>query len=51
MESAPAPFERLSAAQRTQLRDLLRLALDPAMADLAQARLQAAWMLGSVELD
>lgn len=36
------PFERLSAAQRTQLRDLLQLALDPAMADLAQARLQAA---------
>jgi DNA-binding MarR family transcriptional regulator len=51
MESAPTPFARLSAAQRTQLRDLLLLALDPADADLGEAQRQAARILGSVELD
>jgi DNA-binding MarR family transcriptional regulator len=51
MESAPAPFARLSAAQRTQLRDLLRQALDPDLADLAEAQVQAARILGSVQLD
>jgi DNA-binding MarR family transcriptional regulator len=45
MESAPVPFARLSGEQRAQLRDLLRLALDP-QTDLAEAQLQATRILG-----
>jgi DNA-binding MarR family transcriptional regulator len=45
LESAPVPFARLTPAQRGQLRDLLRLALDP-RTDLTEAQTQAARILG-----
>jgi DNA-binding MarR family transcriptional regulator len=45
VQDAPMPFARLSRQQRTQLRDLLLLALDP-HTDLADAQLQAARLLG-----
>jgi MarR family transcriptional regulator, organic hydroperoxide resistance regulator len=51
MESAPTPFARLSAPQRRQLRDLLRLAVDEEHADLREAQRQAARLLGSIDLD
>jgi MarR family transcriptional regulator, organic hydroperoxide resistance regulator len=50
MESAPAPFARLSAAQRGQLRELLVAAIEPDT-DLREAQRQAARLLGSIELD
>jgi MarR family transcriptional regulator, organic hydroperoxide resistance regulator len=50
IQAAPAPFARLSAAQRTQLRDLLLAAIDP-QTDLGEAQRQAARLLGSIELD
>ena len=50
MESAPAPFARLSAVQRSQLHDLLLQAIDPET-DLQEAQHQAARLLGSIELD
>jgi DNA-binding MarR family transcriptional regulator len=50
MESAPAPFARLSAVQRKQLHDLLLQAIDPET-DLQEAQHQAARLLGSIELD
>jgi MarR family transcriptional regulator, organic hydroperoxide resistance regulator len=50
MESSRKPFARLSAAQRRQLRDLLIAAIEPGT-DLADAQLQAAKLLGSIELD
>jgi len=50
MESSRKPFARLSAAQRRQLSDLLVAAIEPGT-DLADAQLQAAKLLGSIELD
>jgi DNA-binding MarR family transcriptional regulator len=50
MESAPAPFGRLSAAERRQLHDLLLAAIEP-KTDLREAQRQAARLLGSIELD
>jgi DNA-binding MarR family transcriptional regulator len=50
MESAPAPFARLSAAQRKQLHDLLLRAIDPET-DMHEAQRQAARLLGSIDLD
>ncbi len=50
IQAAPAPFARLSAAQRTQLRDLLLRAIDPE-ADMREAQREAARLLGSIELD
>jgi MarR family transcriptional regulator, organic hydroperoxide resistance regulator len=50
MESAPAPFARLSAAQRRQLHELLVAAIEPGT-DLREAQQQAARLLGSIELD
>jgi MarR family transcriptional regulator, organic hydroperoxide resistance regulator len=49
IQAAPAPFARLSAAQRTQLQDLLRQAIDPET-DMAEAQREAARLLGSIEL-
>jgi DNA-binding MarR family transcriptional regulator len=50
IQAAPAPFARLSAAQRTQLHDLLLQAIDPET-DIAEAQREAARLLGSIELD
>ena len=50
MESARPPFARLSAAERRQLHDLLRTAIEPTT-DLREAQRQAARLLGSIELD
>jgi hypothetical protein len=50
IQAAPAPFARLSQAQREQLHDLLLRALDP-QTDLREAQRQAARLLGSIELD
>jgi DNA-binding MarR family transcriptional regulator len=50
MESAPAPFARLSAAERRQLHELLLAAIEPGT-DLGEAQRQAAKLLGSIELD
>jgi DNA-binding MarR family transcriptional regulator len=50
MESARPPFARLSAAERRQLHDLLRAAIEPTT-DLREAQRQAARLLGSIELD
>ena len=50
MESAPAPFARLSAPQRKQLHDLLLRAIDPET-DMQEAQRQAARLLGSIDLD
>jgi DNA-binding MarR family transcriptional regulator len=50
MESARSPFARLSAAQRRQLHELLLAAIEPDT-DLMAAQIQAARLLGSIELD
>jgi len=50
MESARTPFARLSAAERRQLHGLLLAAIEPGT-DLREAQLQAAKLLGSIELD
>jgi len=50
MESARSPFSRLSAAERSQLHDLLLAAIEPEI-DLREAQRQAARLLGSIELD
>jgi DNA-binding MarR family transcriptional regulator len=50
MESVRTPFDRLSAAGRRQLHDLLLAAIEPET-DLSEAQRQAARLLGSIELD
>jgi DNA-binding MarR family transcriptional regulator len=50
IQAAPAPFARLSEAQRKQLHDLLLRAIDPET-DTREAQRQAARLLGSIELD
>jgi DNA-binding MarR family transcriptional regulator len=50
LESARTPFARLSAAQRSQLHELLLAAIEP-KTDLREAQRQAARLLGWIELD
>jgi len=50
MESSSTPLARLSAAERSQLHDLLLVAIGPDT-DLREAQRQAARLLGSIELD
>jgi DNA-binding MarR family transcriptional regulator len=50
IQVAPAPFARLSEAQRKQLHHLLLRAIDPDT-DMREAQRQAARLLGSIELD